>query len=76
MEVLLSSSILLIILVSLFFLLLPLIAIVSVLTSRFEDSTAKIVWILVIFFIPFLGSILYFAIGRNKRIRDNGTNQF
>jgi len=30
------------------------------------DGTAKIVWILVIIFLPLLGSILYLAIGRTR----------
>ena len=30
------------------------------------DGTQRIVWVLVIIFLPFLGSILYFFVGRSK----------
>jgi len=44
----------------------PLVALVDVLTGRFEGND-KIVWILLIIFLPFLGALLYFLIGRDKR---------
>jgi hypothetical protein len=43
-------------------------ALVSVLRNDFEGND-KIVWIVLIVFLPFIGSILYFAIGRSKRIK-------
>jgi hypothetical protein len=33
------------------------------------DVNLKIIWVLVIIFIPFLGSILYLTIGKNQRIK-------
>jgi hypothetical protein len=36
--------------------------------ATFKDSASKIVWVLVILFAPFLGSILYLVIGRNSRL--------
>ncbi len=51
----------------LFIILLPLLALVSVLTSEFRGND-KIVWVLIIIFLPFLGSLLYFLIGRDRRI--------
>lgn len=51
--------------------LLPLMAIISILTSNFKDSTTKLIWVVVIIFIPILGSILYFLIGRSQRINLN-----
>ncbi|MBC34465.1 MAG: hypothetical protein CL663_00260 [Bacteroidetes bacterium] len=50
------------------FLLLPLFALISVLKNEFNGND-KLIWVLIILFIPFLGSILYFTIGRNKRIK-------
>ena len=47
--------------------LLPLFALISVLKNNFEGNN-KLVWVLVILFLPFLGSLLYFIIGRNQRI--------
>ncbi|GAA4468151.1 hypothetical protein GCM10023189_52980 [Nibrella saemangeumensis] len=48
--------------------ILPLIAVIDVLRSKFRSDTDKIIWLLVILFLPFFGSILYFIIGRKQRI--------
>lgn len=52
----------------LFIILLPLLALISVLMNEFQ-GTEKIMWVLIIIFLPFLGSVLYFTIGRDRRIR-------
>lgn len=41
------------------------IAIVMLVTAK-QDSTTKILWFLIIFFIPLLGALLYLIIGRNQ----------
>jgi len=46
-------------------LILDIIAIVSVLQSRI-DPMMKLVWILVILFLPVIGMLLYFLLGRGK----------
>ena len=43
-------------------------ALISCLRNNF-DTNLKILWVLVIIFIPFLGSILYLTIGKNQRIK-------
>ena len=48
-------------------LLLPLLALLSVLMNDFQGND-KIMWVLIIIFLPFLGSVLYFVIGRDRRI--------
>jgi len=53
--------------VILFVILLPLMALISVLTNEFQGND-KIMWVLIIIFLPFLGSVLYFLIGRDRRI--------
>lgn len=40
-------------------------AIIDLIGNPAMDTTMKIIWALVIFFIPLLGSILYLVIGRN-----------
>ena len=40
---------------------------IDVLRSDFKDSTNKLIWILVILFAPFIGSIIYLIIGRNSK---------
>jgi hypothetical protein len=52
----------------LLFLLLPLIALVDVLMNEFTGSN-KIVWVLLILFLPFLGAFLYFLVGTKQKIR-------
>ena len=42
-------------------------AIVDATKSEFKDSTSKVVWLLLICLLPFLGTILYFAIGRSQK---------
>ena len=57
-------------LIILFFIFLPLILIISalvdILKSEFTGNN-KIVWVLVVMFLPLLGSVLYFVIGRNQK---------
>lgn len=44
-------------------------ALVDILKSRFETETTKIIWILVVLLLPFLGMVLYFFIGTNQKSR-------
>ena len=43
-------------------------AIVDLVKRNFSDSSTKVVWALVIIFIPFVGSILYLVVGRSKTV--------
>ncbi|WP_421893579.1 PLDc N-terminal domain-containing protein [Marinoscillum sp.] len=58
--------------VILLFLVLPgiiwLWALIDALRNEFNGSN-KLVWILLILFLPFLGALLYLVIGRNQRIK-------
>ncbi len=49
-------------------LLLPLLALISIVRNDFQGSD-KLVWVLIVLFLPFLGSILYFLLGRSQRIK-------
>ncbi len=49
-------------------LLLPVLALISILKNDFKDND-KIIWVLVALFLPFFGPILYFIIGRPKRLK-------
>jgi hypothetical protein len=42
------------------------VALMDLLRSDFRGSNEKLVWLLVIFFAPFLGPILYLVIGRKN----------
>ena len=53
--------------VGLFFLLLPLLAIVDIVRSNFQDNSEKLIWVIIVLFFPIFGSIIYFAMsGKNK----------
>ena len=44
-------------------------AFINVLKSDFTDSTTKLMWVLVILLVPFLGSIIYFMIGGRHKVQ-------
>jgi hypothetical protein len=43
-------------------------ALIEVLKSNFQNDTNKLIWVLVILFVPVLGGLLYFIIGRKQRV--------
>ncbi len=43
-------------------------ALVDIVKSEFTDSTNKTIWVLVIIFLPVIGSLLYLLIGRGQRV--------
>ncbi len=45
-------------------------ALVDALKSNFSDSTTKLIWVLLIIFVPALGATLYLIIGRGQKIGD------
>ncbi len=61
------------ILVILFILLIPGIlwiwALIDIIRSEFADSTNKIIWVLVIIFLPVIGALLYLLIGRGQKLK-------
>lgn len=59
--------------IPLFVFLLPLIALVDILKSKFEANN-KIIWVIVVIFFPAIGTILYFLIGRNQKIKNSIQN--
>jgi uncharacterized membrane protein YhaH (DUF805 family) len=48
---------------------LPVIAIIKVLRNKGLSNTTKIMWILLIIFVPYLGAILYFLIGNKQPVQ-------
>ena len=63
-----TFQILLIVLGGLLILLFPLLALISVLKNDFPGND-KIIWVLVIIFLPFFGSLSYFMVGRGRQIK-------
>ena len=46
-------------------------AMASIAKSDFIDYRTKLMWGLVVFFLPLIGTLLYYAIGRNQRINNH-----
>lgn len=46
---------------------LCIVALVQIVKSDFQDSTNKIVWLLIAILLPMIGPVLYFLIGRKQR---------
>jgi len=42
-------------------------ALIDILKSEFKDSTNKIIWLLVVFFLNGFGALLYYFIGRHQK---------
>jgi hypothetical protein len=40
----------------------------DVLTSRFANPNDRLIWILIVLLLPLLGTVLWFVLGRNKRL--------
>ena len=55
-------------------------ALVDILTSKFNEDLMQIVWLLVVFFLPFIGVLLYLLLGRSmKRLvpeQSNPSNKY
>ena len=49
-------------------------ALIDILKSDFRGGSDKIVWLLVVVFLPLLGAILYFTIGKNQKIDKPAAN--
>lgn len=41
-------------------------ALVEIISDKYKNDTDKILWFLLVFFLPFVGTIVYYSIGRNK----------
>ena len=55
----------------LFILLIPvlwIVALVDILKNNFRENN-KLIWILIVIFVPIIGMILYFIIGTNQKIQ-------
>jgi len=49
-------------------LLISIVAIVDIVRSQFKEQNDKLVWLVLVLFLPLIGSFLYFYIGRSRRI--------
>jgi len=64
-----SQELILILVFSCVFFIIPIIALVDILKSEFTGNN-KLIWVLVILLSWIIGAILYYFIGRNQKIRN------
>jgi hypothetical protein len=57
-----------ILLIGLVLFVLPVIALVDIIRNEFTGNN-KLIWILIVIFFNILGSILYFIMGKNQKIK-------
>jgi hypothetical protein len=69
-ELIFAPLFLLFILIPIASLVLMILCLVDLLKSAFQDDTEKIVWLLLIIFMPLVGCILYIAIGKGRKIKN------
>ena len=50
------------------------IVLVDIIRSNFKDSNNKIIWLIVVIFIPFIGVILYPLIGPGQKLKASGND--
>lgn len=46
-------------------------ALVDITRSEFKGDNDKLIWLLLVILIPFIGTVLYFAIGQNQKLVDS-----
>lgn len=66
MEIVLALEFLLLFVVAGFF-ILWLWALVDIIISKFQEDLMQILWLLIVFFLPFVGVLLYLLIGRSMK---------
>jgi Phospholipase_D-nuclease N-terminal len=42
-------------------------ALADIIRRNFRNSNTKLIWIIIVILIPFLGSVLYLVLGRNQK---------
>ena len=50
----------------LLFFIFSLVAIISITSAKNTDGVHKLMWVIVVLFVPFFGSLLYFIMGRKR----------
>ena len=63
-----GSQEIIILLIGLVLFVLPVIALVDIIRNEFTGNN-KLIWVLIVIFFNILGSILYFIMGKNQKIK-------
>ena len=68
MNAIASTELTLILFIVLILLILPLICVIDIVKNQFGGND-KLVWVIVVIFLPIIGALLYLLIGRKQKIR-------
>jgi hypothetical protein len=52
--------------------ILAIAALIDILRSEFRESNTKLIWVIIVIFVPVLGSIMYFILGASHKIKRPG----
>jgi hypothetical protein len=52
--------------------ILAIAALIDILRSEFRESNTKLIWVIIVIFVPVLGSILYFTLGGSHKVKRPG----
>jgi hypothetical protein len=63
-----AVELILVLLVGLILLVLPMISLIDILRNQFGGND-KLIWVMVVLFLPLIGSLLYFLIGTKQKIQ-------
>lgn len=50
------------------FTLIWVLALIEIVRSEFQSKDERLIWLLIVILLPFIGTILYFAMGRKQRL--------
>lgn len=64
-----SAELLVILFLGIFIFLLPVIALIDIVRSRFEGNM-QLIWVLIVLLLNFVGAVLYFILGRKQKVTD------
>jgi hypothetical protein len=48
--------------------LLSIIAIIQIIRASFKDTNGRLIWVLIVLFLPVAGSVLYFFFGKKTQV--------
>lgn len=62
-----SQELIVLLIIGLLFSILPILALIDILSHDFKENN-KLIWVLVVLFTWMLGALLYFFIGRKQKV--------
>lgn len=63
-----SRELIFLLLIVAFIFLIPIVALVDIVRSKFEGNM-QLIWVIIVVWLNLLGAIIYFAVGRNQKLQ-------